>query len=375
MPAPLRLLYAALAISVFYIWAFLAASCGFTLKHGKRDAIAKDFSAKMRRFMDAHRGHPGHETQGAFDAEMTELFQSRLKGGWLAFAVIMSALSASYYFVPLGLLNLETMCKRDTFTVKRSTVASDMGSQASGSDVSDWASENNPGMVVYFAMTLVATVCISFALQVLQHTLDNFFVVIQGHMTWLTAIMPQPDTTGDIGPVHEHLQVWWQLRQFVLKDKLPVLYDFVSPAFGTLLLVNSILALALVIEEFSRPGGWYSIPPLVVLTVHVAFISAFLCKSCWRLFTCATIPALHAVKLQQLKCGQLANFNLETSSPSAKQDALLFAEEIEAMISSIKFTPEGPQLLGVRVTPEKLLALVTYFASCLGPLIVRAELS
>ena len=51
------------------------------------------------------------------------------------------------------------------------------------------------------------------------------------------------------------------------------------------------------------------------------------------------------------------------------QQALLFAEEIEAMIAVIRLGDHTQKILGVAVTPQKLVLVLGYFASGLVTLL------
>jgi hypothetical protein len=230
-----------------------------------------------------------------------------------------------------------------------------------------------------FAATVPLTAALSYAIQLLQHKYDTFFLVTQTHLQWLTDNMPvagvQCTTT------HEQLRLWWELREFLVVEKLPVLYRFASPGFAFILVLDAVLSLALVLEDLQHPGSWHQNPPLMVLSVHVLFITAFLLKSCWRLYTCATLQASHMIKLQHLKGQQLAMTKLFNSAlpggeasdaqavAAGMQQAMVFAEEIEARVAVIRLGDHTQKILGVAVTPQKLVLVLGYFASGLVTLL------
>jgi hypothetical protein len=158
-----------------------------------------------------------------------------------------------------------------------------------------------------------------------------------------------------------------------VKRKLPTIYRFVSPGFAFVLVLDAVLTLALVLADLSAPGGWHSKPPLVVLCVHVVFMTAFLLKSCWRLYTCATLQASHTAQLQHLKGEQLAKTQLTNSAggkagdalmvSAGMQQALVFAEEVDARVAAMSMHDQTLKILGIAVTPSKLLLVLSYFGS------------
>jgi hypothetical protein len=285
----------------------------------------------------------------------------------------MSVLSASYEFVPQGLVTLQRVGVQGLFSAQclrgNAHALSEIGTN--GSCV--YLGNGNVGAITFFAATVPLTAVLSFAIQLLQHKYDAFFLVTQTHLQWLTDNVPvasvQCETT------HEQLRRWWELREFFVNEKLPVLYRFASPGFAFVLVLDAALALALVLEDLASPGSWHTNPPVMVLSVHVLFITAFLLKSCWRLYTCATLQASHVVKLQYLKGQQLAKIKLavpavpggEASDAQAvaagMQHALVFAEEIEARIAYIRVGDHVQKILGVKVTPQKLVLVLGYFVS------------
>ena len=109
-------------------------------------------------------------------------------------------------------------------------------------------------------------------------------------------------------------------------------------------------------------------------------------KSCWRLYRCAALQASHAVALQHVKRAQLAAVSLDAGadtageaddtgnsmrSAAALRSITLFAEEIEAASAAIRLSDTNPRILGVDVTPQKLVLVFGYFVSGLVTLLAR----
>ena len=77
---------------------------------------------------------------------------------------------------------------------------------------------------------------------------------------------------------------------------------------------------------------------------------------------------------QRLKRKQLAAVSLDGERSAAMfQSITLFAEEIEAASAEIRLCDNNAKVLGIEVTPQKLLLVAGYFASGLITLVVRSH--
>jgi hypothetical protein len=352
--------------AVFVIFSFLVTcSFGFNIKPQIYVEKMQAENEKMRAF---ERTAPVQSGTKTLEALAEEAYGSKLAGIWCIFAMAMSVLSACYQFVPEGRVILQIVGRQGWFAAR--CIPWHGQFLPGGSCL--YHGEDNVGSVVFFAVAMPLTAAISFAIQLLQHKYDAFFLVTQTHLQWLTDNMPgagaQCETT------HERLRKWWDLREFYVNDKLPVLYRFASPGFAFILVLDAVLALALVLLDLQTPGIWHSSAQVVALSAHAFFITAFLLKTCWRLYACSSLQASHAIKLQQLKRQQLAKTELIKSAggeatTAGVQNALLFAEEIEAMVAVIHLGDHTQEILGVAVTPQKLVFVLTYFGSGLVALL------
>jgi hypothetical protein len=365
--------------SVYVIFSLLVAcSFGFSLKpHVYTRVKAKE----MRLMLAFEQAAPTHNVTETLETLVSRAYESKLTGSWFAFAVAMSLLSASYFFLPMGVILLQGVARQGWFTGlchENQPYYFVRSSLPDGSCL--YPGFGNTGAIAFFAATVPLTGGLSFAIQLLQHKFDTLFLVIQTHLQWLTDSVPVAGAQCEA--THERMRAWWELREFLVKEKLPVLYRFASPGFAFIIVLNAVLALALVLEDLQIPGSWRQNPPEMVIFVHCLFITAFLMKSCWRLYTCAALQASHTIKLQQLKGGQLAMTKLINSAggeagdaqavSAGMQQALVFAEEVEARVAIIRLGDETQKILGIAVTPQNLLLIIGYFGSGLVTLLSRS---
>jgi hypothetical protein len=373
--------YAVLATSLGSTWAvfvifssLVTCSFGFSLKPRIHTRMADAENKKMSAFERTRSVHSGTET---LESLTSRAYNGELAGAWRIFAVAMSVLSATYQCVPQGRAILQRLWEQGLYSAQCTKTWS-LCEIGNGHCL--YFGSGNPGAIALFATTVPLTVALSFSIQLLQHKYDTFFLVTQTHLQWLTDNMPVAN--AQCTATLEQLRAWWELREFLVEEKLPVLYRFVSPGFAVVLVLDAGLVLALVILDVLEPGGWHSDPAVVVLFVHTVFITAFLLKSCWRLHAGATLQASHATILQRLKRQQLAMTKLEDpathgagkasdtqTTAAGLKHALLFAEEIEAMSAVIRLSDHTQKILGVTVTPQKLVLVLGYFASGLVTLL------